>query len=298
MTDAPEPLDPAVLRQTNAIAEPLGDLPIVGDAEERAVLVTATPNGVVTVRLNRPHKKNALNRDLIAALREEFETLHGQDHVRAVFLRGVGAAFCSGADLDWMREAADYSDSDNRADAYELARMLKALNDVPALTVALVQGPAMGGGAGLVAACDVAVSTADARFAFSEVKLGLTPATISPYVVRALGPRTAKFLFATGQMFGAEDARRWGLINQVVENEDALEAVRDGVAGVMAACAPGAVGDAKRLVDDVYARELDDRLMHDTARRIAERRASAEGREGVAAFLGRRTPSWAEPVTE
>ncbi len=290
----PPDLDPALARTDNAIAEPLGDPPITGDAEAEAVLVTATPEGAVTVRLNRPAKRNAFDADLIAALSDAFETLHAQDHVRVVFLRGVGGAFCAGADLDWMREAAGYSEDDNRADAYALARMLKALHDLPALTVALVQGPAMGGGAGLVAACDLAVATADAQFAFSEVRLGLTPATISPYVVQAIGPRHAKVLFATAHRFGAEEGKRYGLIHEVVPDEDALDAARDALTADLVACAPGAIGDAKRLVNDVYGREIDDALMRDTARRIAARRASDEGREGVAAFLERRRPSWTE----
>jgi len=290
----PAPLDPALERQSNAIAEPLGDLPLVGEAEESAVLVTATREGAVTVRLNRPARKNAFDADLIAGLRDAFETLHAQDHVRIVFLRGVGGAFCAGADLDWMREASGYSEDDNRADAYELARMLKALHDVPALTVALLQGPALGGGAGLVAACDTAFATADAQFAFSEVRLGLTPATISPYVVAALGPRVARTLFATARRFGAEEARDLGLVHRVFADEEAMEAARDQLVAEMSACAPGAIGEAKRLVDDVYGRTIDDGLMRDTARRIAARRASDEGREGIAAFLERRKPSWAE----
>lgn len=288
------PPDPAASRTDNAIAEPLGDLPIVGEAEEASVLVTATPSGAVTVRLNRPAKKNAFDADMISALREAFETLHGQDHVRVVFLRGVGGAFCAGADVAWMRDAATYTEDDNRADAYQLARMLKALHDIPALTVAMIQGPAFGGGAGLVAACDTAWATDDAVFAFSEVRLGLTPATISPYVVAALGPRIAKTLFATGRRFDAHTAAEVGLVHRVFADEAALEAARDALIVEMSACAPGAVGDCKRLVDAVYAREIDEGLMRETAKRIARRRASEEGRDGLAAFLERRRPDWAD----
>jgi methylglutaconyl-CoA hydratase len=208
-----------------------------------------------------------------------------------VFLRGAGATFSAGADLDWMRAQADASESDNRADAMELARMLKALHDVPALTVALIQGAAMGGGAGLVAACDMAVATPDAQFAFSEVKLGLTPATISPYVVQAVGPRRARMLFATGRRFDAEDALRFGLIDEV---EPDLAAAQERIAAEMTACAPEAVGEAKRLVDLVHGTRIDRGLLEETARRIAARRATTEGREGTTAFLERRRPSWAE----
>src|SRR5690606_22117260 len=174
-------ITPAEAAGINAIAHPLlaGAAP---DADERLVRIDSTPDGVVFVTINRPQKKNAFDAATIAALYEAFETLHGADHVRVVFVRGAGGTFCAGADLAWMRDAADWSESENREDAMGLAKMLKALHEVPALTVALVEGAAMGGGAGLVAACDMAVAVDDARFAFSEVKLGLIPATIAPYV--------------------------------------------------------------------------------------------------------------------
>lgn len=258
-----------------------------------SVLLEATEGGVAVVLLNRPEKRNAFDAETIAALTEAFETLAGADHVRIVFLRGAGGAFSAGADLDWMREAADWDESRNRDDAYELARMLKALHDLPQLTVALVDGPAFGGGAGLVAACDLAVATADSKFAFSEVRLGLTPATISPYVVAAIGPRNARVLFATGRVFGADDAQRFGLVQEVVADADHMNIVQEALAAGMTACAPGAVADAKRLVDDVSGRAITHDLMHETARRIAARRVSQEGQEGVRAFLEKRKPSWA-----
>jgi methylglutaconyl-CoA hydratase len=171
--------------------------------------------------------------------------------------------------------------------------MLKGLWDLPPLTVALVEGAAFGGGVGLAAACDMAIATADARFSFSEVKLGLTPATISPYVVAAIGPRTARALFATGRVFGAEEALRIGLVGEVVANAAALDAAQARIAAEMVACAPGAVADAKKLASDVYARDIDDGLMRETARRIAAARVGEEGQEGVRAFLERRKPGWA-----
>jgi methylglutaconyl-CoA hydratase len=180
---------------SDAIAEPLVEL---GVEPEGHVVLDASPSGEATVLLNRPERRNAFDALTIRALTEAFETLHAADHVRVVFLCGAGGAFSAGADLDWMRAAAEASVEDNRDDAMALARMLKALHDVPALTVALVEGPAYGGGAGLVAACDMAVAVRGATFAFSEVKLGLTPATISPYVVAAIGPRRSRMLFATG----------------------------------------------------------------------------------------------------
>ena len=275
---------------TDPISPPLGDYaPDLGDTPE--VLLDVTPRGVAHVTINRPEKKNAINEDVIAGLHRAFETLHGADRVRAVFLRGAGGVFSAGADVDWMREQGAQPEADNRADALDLARMLKALHDVPALTVALIEGPAMGGGAGLAAACDMAVATPDASFAFSEVRRGLTPATISPYVVAAIGPRRARALFATGARFDAEFAQAIGLVDEVVDD---IDAERDRLAEVMTACAPGAVADAKRLVDYVYGRSIDRGIMEETARRIASRRSSEEGREGLAAFLERRKPSWAE----
>ncbi|MDP8916790.1 MAG: enoyl-CoA hydratase-related protein [Pseudomonadota bacterium] len=275
---------------TEPIARPFNDfVPDLGD--DPSVQLAVSASGSATVLLNRPEKKNAFNAATIAGLHQAFETLHGADTVRVVFLRGAGGTFSAGGDLDWMRSQAEASEADNRADALGLARMLKALHDVPALTVALVQGAAMGGGAGLVAACDMAVATPEASFAFSEVRLGLTPATISPYVVQAVGPRRARALFATGRRFGAEEALRFGLIDEIAPD---LDSVQERLAGEMAACAPGAVGEAKRLVDLVHGARIDRGLLEETARRIAARRASAEGREGTRAFLERRKPVWAE----
>jgi methylglutaconyl-CoA hydratase len=267
--------------------------PDLGDSPK--VQLSVSPSGAAEVLLNRPEKRNAFDAEVIAGLHRAFETLHGADTVRVVFLRGAGGTFSAGADLDWMREQAAASEGDNREDAMALARMLKALHDVPALTVALVEGAAMGGGAGLVATCDMAAATPDAQFAFSEVRLGLTPATISPYVVQAVGPRRARMLFATGRRFGAEEALRWGLVDEVTPD---LPAVQERIATEMNACAPGAVGEAKRLVDLVHGTRIDRGLMEETARRIAARRSSAEGREGTAAFLERRRPGWAEDAAE
>jgi methylglutaconyl-CoA hydratase len=276
---------------TNPIADPIVEVPDT-DAMSPLVHLESTPSGAVTVWINRPEKKNAFDGPTIAALREAFETLHGAEGVRIVFLRGVGSAFSAGADLGWMAAAVDWSEDDNREDAVGLAHMLKALHDVPALTVALVEGPAFGGGAGLVAACDHALATADATFSFSEVKLGLTPATISPYVIAALGPRTTKLLFATGRVFDADAAWSYGLVDEVFDDAASLEAARDALVEEMVACAPGAIGDAKALVNDFTGQKLDKGLIEESAKRIARRRVSDEGQEGVRAFLGRRKPAW------
>jgi methylglutaconyl-CoA hydratase len=174
-----------------------------------------------------------------------------------------------------------------------MAVMLKRLTEIPALTVALVEGAAMGGGAGLVAACDMAIAVESAKFSFSEVRLGLIPATISPHVIRAIGPRHAKALFATGKIFGADFAREIGLVSEVVTDEAALSATQEKLATDIMACAPVAVGEAKALVDDLAGREIDHGVLVETAKRLARRRVSDEGREGVMAFLERRKPSWA-----
>lgn len=276
----------------NPIADPLVEVPDVSPTTD-LVSLHGTVDGAVTVTMNRPARKNALDAGLISALAEAFETLQGAEGVRVVFLRGAGGTFSAGADLDWMRAAVDRSESDNREDAFAMARMLKLLWDLPALTVALVEGGAFGGGAGLAAACDLAVATADAKFAFSEVKLGLIPATISPYVVAAIGPRAARGLFATGRVFDAEHALRIGLVGEVAPDAAGLDEAEARIAAAMLACAPGAVADAKQLAMDVYAREIDHGLMEETARRIAQARVSGEGQEGVRAFLERRTPDWA-----
>jgi methylglutaconyl-CoA hydratase len=276
---------------TNPIADPLVEVPDT-DAASPLVHLEATPEGVATVTLNRALRRNAFNAELIAALHEAFETLQGAEGVRIVFLRGAGGTFSAGADLDWMRDAIDRTEADNRDDAMLLAKMLKSLWDIPALTVALVEGGAFGGGAGLAAACDLAVATADAKFSFSEVRLGLIAATISPYVVAAVGPRQARGLFATGKVFDAAEAEKVGLVTEVVADAVELDAARDRLAAGIMACGPEAVADSKTLVDDVAYRPIEE-VMEETARRIARARVSSEGQEGVRAFLEKRKPSWA-----
>jgi len=277
--------------EINSIAQPL--VPDAApDADNDLVLIDSTPDGAVLITINRPAKKNAFDAATIAALREAFESLHGADHVRVVFVRGAGGTFCAGADLTWMRDAADWSESDNRDDAMGLAKMLKALHDVPALTVAIVEGAAMGGGAGIVAACDMAVAVEGARFAFSEVKLGLIPATIAPYVVEAVGARRARQLFLTANTFDADYAAHAGLIDLVLP-EGSVDEFISMLTDSLTANAPGAMGDAKRLVHDVAGHKIDSGLMEDTAKRIARARVSAEGQEGVRAFLDKRKASWA-----
>ena len=274
----------------NPIADPLVEN-VDTDATSSLVRIEATPDGVATITINSPATKNAFDVQVIAALHQAFETMHGAEGVRVVFLRGEGGTFSAGANLDWMAAAADLTEADNHADAMAMAAMLKTLWDIPALTVALVEGGAFGGGAGLAAACDMAIAVEGTKFSFSEVRLGLIAATISPYVVRAIGPRHARALFATGRVFDAAHAETIGLVSEVVA-ADGLAAAKERIAREIMACAPGAVEESKRLVDHVFGRHIDHGLMEDTARRIAARRVSDEGREGVAAFLERRKPSW------
>jgi methylglutaconyl-CoA hydratase len=275
----------------NPIADPLVEVKNT-DALSTLVRLEATAGGVASVIINRPERRNAFDSATIAALHETFETLAAADGVRIVFVRGAGGAFSAGADLEWMRDAVDQTESDNRQDAMALAVMLKQLHDLPMLTVALVEGPAFGGGAGLVAACDMAIATADARFAFSEVRLGLVAATISPYVIQAIGPRRARSLFAQGRVFDAAQALAYGLVDDVVADAAALESAATGLVTEMLSCAPGAVAESKRLVAQVAGRPIDHALLSETAHWIARVRVGTEGQEGVRAFLARRKPDW------
>jgi methylglutaconyl-CoA hydratase len=275
----------------NSIADPIVEV-VDTDAQSDSVVIEGTADGVATVVINRAARRNAFDAEVIGALHEAFETLEAADGVRVAFVRGAGGTFSAGADLEWMRHAADLTEADNREDAQAMAHMLHRLHTLPMLTVALVEGAAFGGGAGLAAACDMAIAVADARFAFSEVKLGLVAATISPYVVSAIGPRRARSLFATGRVFSAQEANAFGLVDEVVETALALDAARDRIARATMDCGPTAVAESKRLVDHVAGRPIDHALMSETAHWIARIRVSREGREGVAAFLERRRPDW------
>ena len=261
--------------------------------QENPVRLDFSPEGLAVVTLDRPDRRNAIDEALIERLSDIFADLAEQDGVRALMLRGEGPAFCAGADLAWMARAGERDEADNLADAQSLALMLRNLAELPIPTLALVQGAAIGAGAGLVAACDLAIATADAEFCFSEVRLGLIPATVAPYVVQAIGPRHARRLFLTGERFSADEARRIGLVQEVLPDGAALGHAADRLVEALWQGAPGAQADAKHLVADVFAVEVDDHLLRDTARRLAARRVSDEGREGIAAFLGRRKPDWA-----
>jgi methylglutaconyl-CoA hydratase len=251
----------------------------------------ATQGGVHTITLARPEVRNAFNDEVIAELKNAFLAVAQDASVRCVVLAAEGPAFCAGADLNWMRRMADYSRDENRADAGELAAMLRAIYACPQPTIARVQGDAYAGGMGLVAACDMAVAVDTAQFCLSEVKLGLIPATISPYVIRAMGARAAHRYFLTAERFGAAEAHRIGLVHEVV-SADALDAQVAEWTQTLVNASPHAVRACKRLVQDVAEREINDSLVRQTVEAIADIRTSAEGKEGVQSFLQKRKPNW------
>jgi methylglutaconyl-CoA hydratase len=256
-----------------------------------SALNVADHAAVRTITLNRPEVRNAFNDEVIAELKAAFEQAAQADHVRCVVLAAEGPAFCAGADLNWMRRMADYTREDNLADAGQLAAMLQAIYTCPKPTIARVQGDVYAGGMGLVAACDMAVAVDSAQFCLSEVKLGLIPATIGPYVIRAMGARAAHRYFLTAERFGAAEAHRIGLVHEVV-TADGLDAQVAEWAQALVNASPHAVRACKRLVQDVAEREINDALVRQTVEAIADIRASDEGREGVQAFLQKRKPNW------
>lgn len=259
---------------------------------KETVLLETDARGVATVTLNRPDFHNAFDQGVVASLAETFASIAADESIRAMLLRGRGETFCAGADLHWMRSSADFSKEENERDAMELAAMLRALNDVPVPTIALVQGGAYGGGLGILAASDIVVAVDNCRFAFTETRLGLIPAVISPFVIGAIGARQARRYFLTAERFGAQVALRIGLVHELVDGEGAMASRAGDLVTRILRTARGANADAKRLVADVVDRPVDDALMEDMARRIAARRATTEGREGTAAFLERRKPPW------
>ncbi len=254
-------------------------------------LAIAMHDGVAVVALNRPDVHNAFNETLISELTEVLNVLDEDDAVRAVVLAGNGKSFCAGADLNWMKKMADYSAEENLADAQALALMLRTLNGLSKPTVARVQGAAYGGGVGLTACCDIAIAAIEATFALSEAKLGLIPATISPYVIEAIGARQARRYFLTGERFDAAEAYRIGLVHDIVPIADLDDRVNE-VLGTLLLAGPRAQLECKALIRGVAHRPIDAAVISGTAEHIAAVRASPEGKEGVAAFLQKRTPAW------
>ena len=246
---------------------------------------------IATVWMNRPQVFNAFNEQLIADLQHACEALNAERSVRVVVLAGRGRHFSAGADLNWMRRAATASEADNLADARRFAKMLRTLSELTKPSIARVQGSALGGGTGLVAACDMAVASDDAVFSTSEVRFGIIPAVISPYVLRAIGPRQALRYFQSAEPIAAQRALALGLVHEVCA-VDALDATVAALTLPLLQGAPLAQRAAKDLIASVNGRSLDDTLMEETAQRIARQRATVEGRDGIAAFLDKRPAQW------
>lgn len=256
------------------------------------IQVDRTPAGIALVWLNRPEVRNAFNETMIAELADAFRKVDADASVRAMVLAGHGPAFCAGGDLNWMKKTAGYTFEQNHEDAHALARMLHTLHTMGKPTIARVHGPAFAGGMGLVAACDIAVAAHGAEFCLSEVKIGLIPATISPYVIAAMGERSAYRYMLTAERFTAAEAYRIGFVQEICIDEE-LDAAVNALLGHLVAGGPAAQAATKDLIRSVAGRPITDDLIGDTATRIAAARASDEGKEGVRSFLEKRKPAWA-----
>lgn len=246
---------------------------------------------VAEVWLNRPEVRNAFNDGVIAALTEAFTRLNQDTELRVVVLAGHGKAFCAGADLNWMRAMADYSWDENRADAGKLAEMLWTLDQCPVPVIGRIHGDCYAGGMGLASVCDVLVASDNVTFCLSEARLGLLPATIAPYVVRAMGGQAARRWFTTAERFSAAQGQAMGFVHELCTPNE-IDARVAALVATLVANGPAAVRACKQLVRDVAGRPIDAALRDETARRIADIRASSEGREGVSSFLNKRAPNW------
>jgi methylglutaconyl-CoA hydratase len=251
-------------------------------------------DGVARVTLNRPELRNAFDDALISQLKKVFSEIENDKAIRVMILAGNGPAFCAGADLNWMKRMAGYGYDENLADARALAEMLAALDRMPKPTIARVHGPVFAGGTGLVAACDIAVGTPEAKMCLSEAKLGLSPATISPYVMRAMGEREARRYFLTAEVFDAQEAFRIGMLSLLVPAAELDSTIQELLKHLLAG-GPEAHAKIKALIRAVAGRRPDDSLVAETAKQIAEIRGSPEGREGIAAFLEKRKAAWCSP---
>lgn len=247
--------------------------------------------GVAHVTLNRPDMHNAFDDGMIEELTSAFMSVDNNPDARAMVLQANGNSFCAGADLNWMKKMANYSFEQNKADADKLALMLNTLYTLSKPTIAKVQGAAYGGAVGLVACCDIAIGSRLSKFCLSEVKLGLVPATISPYVIRAIGARQAKRLFLTAEVISSRRARRLGLLSENVSESD-IDTVIDELLTKILSNGPTALAVAKRLVLDIGDRDIDQHLINETSDCIANVRVSEEGQEGLSAFLQKRKPTW------
>jgi methylglutaconyl-CoA hydratase len=259
--------------------------------EQLAITVDIDDRGVATVTLNRPHIHNAFDDTVIDELIKAFESIHQDNNVRVMVLAANGKSFCAGADLKWMKQMASYSYDQNKQDASQLAKLFSSLYNLNKPTIAKVQGAVYGGGVGLVACCDIAIGSKLSKFCLSEVKLGLVPATISPYVIEAIGPRLAKRYFMTAEVMSSRRARRIGLLSEAVSEEE-LDSSVENIILPLLNNGPKSVATAKNLVNKISRRAIDDQLIDETSDLIASVRVSQEGQEGLTAFLEKRTPNW------
>jgi methylglutaconyl-CoA hydratase len=248
------------------------------------------PLGLIT--LNRPERHNAFDDAMIQELTETLRTMEADDGVRMVVLAGAGPSFCAGADLNWMKRMAGYSRDENQRDAMQMAALMRTLNNLRKPTIARVHGASYGGGVGLVACCDIAMASHAATFALSEVKLGLIPAVISPYVVAAIGERAARRYFVSGERFDCAEAWRLGLVHDLAPDDNEMDTRLNDLVDAMLQCGPVAQRESKELVRAVAGRPVTSELLQDTAERIARIRSSPEGREGITAFLEKRRAPW------
>jgi len=256
------------------------------------VILENDDNGIAWVTLNRPDVHNAFDEMMIAKLREVFQTITEDNSCRAVVLRGAGKSFSAGADLGWMTRTADFSHTENLADAEYLASMLNELYSLNKLTIACVKGAAFGGGLGLISCCDIVIADENTTFALSEVKIGLIPATISPYVLAAMGGRNARRYFQTGERFTGQRAYDMGLVHDVTQGADEMERQLTMILDHVKTAGPFAMREAKRLILDYADRPITPTMMENSAERIAAIRARPEAKEGLQAFLEKRKPSW------
>lgn len=259
--------------------------------EQQAITTEIDDRGVATIRLNRPQLHNAFDDIVIAELINAFEAIQKNDQVRVLILAANGKSFCAGADLNWMKKMASYSFEENKRDADQLARLFNSLYNLNKPTIARVQGAVYGGGVGLVACCDIAIGSKLSKFCLSEVKLGLVPATISPYVIEAIGPRLAKRYFMSAEVLSSMRARRIGLLSEVVSEEELDSSIEDIVSPLLKN-GPSAIAIAKDLVNNISYRAIDDKLIDETSDLIASVRVSTEGQEGLTAFIEKRNPNW------
>jgi methylglutaconyl-CoA hydratase len=256
-------------------------------------VLTELDGTTAIITLNRPDKHNAFDDVLIRELTEQLLALDQIADVRVVILSANGKSFSAGADLNWMKHMAGYSQDENAADAAALAKLMSTLHQLSKPTIARVQGAAYGGGVGLIACCDMAVGTHDAAFSLSEVRLGLIPAVISPYVIAAIGERAARRYFLTGERFDAAEGYRLGLLTELCSSEDDMDEKIEALIAATMASGPNAIDEAKSLISAVANQHINDSLIRDTAQRIAKVRVSVEGQEGLQAFIQKRSPAWA-----